>query len=647
MKIFLLQLCRSGLLATLVLGAVWEGRPDAPIQRRLFGRPPVIVQSPASRILMEDSAAEFRVETLQSVTPLTFQWYRDGVELRGGSGGGSNRETSVLLAAPPPPPPPPNNGGVDVNGPRLVFHFVKGNDAGSYRVRVVNSSGYVESTFAHLTVVKAYPGLQLAFLGGEAVLEIEFFGNDLYEVAWYLNGGAVPAGAEQVRFEKKDSIGVRLRIPVVGFADAGTYTLHMQGSDEAAGDFSIELVVSEPLVDRVREAVSVSTVAGLSDGFADGLGASARFSEPSGIALDGVGNLFVADKQNRRIRKIGPDGGVTTFSGSGRNGFRDGPGADAEFSDPPRNELGMGLCFGASGALYLADTFNHAIRQIDSEGAVSTLAGRDVRGFQDGLGAQARFDEPVSLALDGEGNLYVTDAGNNAIRKVTPNGEVTTLVSAVAGSGLRRPAGIAIDPEGHLWVVETDGHRVLVFGANGTFLKAVGSGEIGYVDGPGTEARFAYPAGIAISADGLVFVSEPRSHVIRKIAPDGSVRTVAGLTSGGRLDGSGGEALFEAPLGLAARTDGMVMVADSLNHQIRRIDLAQPEVPQLIKMILNRDPFQISVRVEGNSGQQVRIQESSNLIDWTTVQAITLESGGADWVIDVPGIQKFYRAISP
>ena len=643
MKRIALQRFLAGLVIGGCLGPAPEVRSESSIQRRLFGRPPVIVASPASRILIEDSPSELRVETLQSVTPLTYQWFRDGVELRDASGGG--REPLIRLAAPPPEPAPPPTGGGKVNGPQLVFQSVKDRDAGSYRVRVVNSSGYVDSTVAHLTVVKRYPEAQLAFLGGEGVLEIEAFGNDLYEVAWRLNGGDVPAGAEKVRFEKKDSFGLRLRIPGVGFADAGTYSLHIQGSDGAAGDFALELVVSEPQVDRVSGTVSVSTVAGSSSGYADGSGAAARFSEPNAIVFDGSGNLLVADKRNGRIRRVDPAGNVTTFSGSGRNGFRDGAGGDAEFSDPPRDELGMGLCFGPSGELYVADTFNHAIRKINSAGTVSTLAGKDVRGGQDGSGTQARFDEPIAVVADGQGNLYVTDAGNHAIRRVTPNAGVTTLVGA--GAGLRRPAGIAIDPEGNLWVVDTQDHRVLVFRTDGTFVKAVGSGEIGYVDGPGSEARFSYPAGIAISSGGLVFVSEPRSQVIRQIAPDGSVRTVAGLPSGGRLDGPGAEALFEMPLGLALGSDGTVMVADSSNDQIRRIGFAQPEAPPVMEMILSRDPFRITVRVTGSSGGQVRIQESSDLIDWTTVQTISLENGSTDWVIDVPGFGKFYRAIRP
>jgi len=147
-------------------------------------------------------------------------------------------------------------------------------------------------------------------------------------------------------------------------------------------------------------------------GFANGPGATAQFSSPVGVAVDGSGNVYVADVSNNRIRKITPAGEVTTLAGTGTPGFADGPGATAQFNSP------FGVAIDVSGNVYVGDQFNHSIRKITPAGDVSTLAGDGTSGFVDGPGASAQFNSPFGVAVDGSGNVYVADQNNHRIRKI-------------------------------------------------------------------------------------------------------------------------------------------------------------------------------------------------------------------------------------
>ena len=205
---------------------------------------------------------------------------------------------------------------------------------------------------------------------------------------------------------------------------------------------------------------TVSTLAGSgSYGYSDGIGFAARFDEPFDVAIDKAGNLYVADADNHRIRKVTPKGEVSTLAGSGNSGHADGVGGAAQFDSP------RGITIDAAGNLYVVDTGNARIRRITPKGEVSTLAG-STRGFADGVGITAQFGYPLGIAIDAAGNLYVEDTGN--IRKVTPKGEVSTLAGSAyahadgTGCDERRPAsfGIAIDAAGHIYVTDTGNHRI-------------------------------------------------------------------------------------------------------------------------------------------------------------------------------------------
>jgi sugar lactone lactonase YvrE len=163
---------------------------------------------------------------------------------------------------------------------------------------------------------------------------------------------------------------------------------------------------------KITPAAVVSTLAGSSEGFADGTGAAAQFDEPSGIAVDGAGNVYVGDFVNNRIRKVTAAGVVTTFAGQATGGFADGVGGAAKFTGP------AGVAVDAAGNVYVADFNNQRIRKITAAGAVSTLAGSGVLGFADGVGTAAQFNSPYGIAVDAAGTIYVGDQGNNRVRRI-------------------------------------------------------------------------------------------------------------------------------------------------------------------------------------------------------------------------------------
>jgi streptogramin lyase len=300
-----------------------------------------------------------------------------------------------------------------------------------------------------------------------------------------------------------------------------------------------------------------STFAGTAGvvGSADGAGAVASFEYPAGIATDGSGSVYVADTDNRTIRKITPAGVVTTIAGTAGNvGSEDGTGAAASFSSP------RGVAVDRAGNVYVADTLNHTIRKITPGGVVSTLAGTvgDV-GSADGKGAAASFKYPAGVATDGAGNVYVADTGNDTIRKITPAGVVTTLAGTAGkagnadgtgtGASFDSPGGVATDGTGNIYVADT---------LNNTIRK-IAPGSVVTTLAPG--ATFNRPSSVAIDAAGDVYVSDNYNNAIRRIAPGGNVSTLAGPLVAG----------LRSPGGVATDSGGNVYVADTGNNTIRKI----------------------------------------------------------------------------
>jgi DNA-binding beta-propeller fold protein YncE len=307
----------------------------------------------------------------------------------------------------------------------------------------------------------------------------------------------------------------------------------------------------------------VSTLAGtaLTTGYTDAAGTSASFSSPQGVAVDGAGNIYVADYSNHVIRMISA-GVVTTFAGTGTAGSADGPAASASFRGP------FGIAIDGSGVIYVADSTDNKIRKIDS-GTVSTVAGTGTASFTNGTPLTATFNGPRALVVDGSGNVYVADTGNNAIRKIS-GGTVTTLTSLCSF-----PSGVAFDSNtGNLYIANTLGDNILML-SGGTLSTVAGTGATGATNGDGSVATFSGPTGIAVDGDGNLYVGDQNNHVIRKITAAGKVTTSAGLAgTSGSANGAGTAGRFNSLRGVAldfSTPTLTVIVADTSNQLIRRV----------------------------------------------------------------------------
>lgn len=245
-------------------------------------------------------------------------------------------------------------------------------------------------------------------------------------------------------------------------------------------------------------------LAGGVEGLADGQGSAARLNTPSGIALDAQGNLYVADTGNHAIRKISAQGMVSTLAGNGSPGFADGTAAQARFNGP------MGVAVGADGRVYVADTWNDRIRVIATDGTVTTLAGGAQPGWEDGPGAQARFDTPTDLKFDGHGNLWVADLQNNALRSIDGNGMVSTRVGMPnAERVLWGPMTLAITHDDVVYVGERQTGRVVQLSPHGHIVAVAGN----------DAQRFARPAGLALAPDGSLLLSDADAYRIHHLVP--------------------------------------------------------------------------------------------------------------------------------
>ena len=360
-----------------------------------------------------------------------------------------------------------------------------------------------------------------------------------------------------------------------GDADGPGPEARFKSPKAVAVDLSGNVYVADSdnhMIRKISPAGEVTTLAGSPElvGTSDGSGSNARFNSPQGIACDLAGNLYVADTRNHTIRKISSSGIVTTLAGSADSaGYADGTGSAARFSQP------AGLALDSAGNLYVADLDMHNIRKISPAGLVTTLAGSavDLTGNVDGTGTAARFGVPSGLAADNAGNLYVADSYNNNVRKISPTGTVTTVVSNGSAATFNNPQGIAVDSLGNIFV--TSGTVIDKISPSGAITIQAGSTtDYGKADGIGTNAFFnQHPEGLAVDSNGIVYVADTRSHTVRKITPTGVVTTLAGSagSDGNSVDGPAIDALFNRPDGVALDGNGNIYVADTTNDTIRKI----------------------------------------------------------------------------
>ena len=368
-------------------------------------------------------------------------------------------------------------------------------------------------------------------------------------------------------------ITVLARGPNIGF-------LYPQGlALDGAGNLYIADPYENMIVTMTTAGAGAHGYAGLTlqPGSADGTD-YAQFRNPVAVTIDSSGNVYVADRGNNTIRKIAPSGVVATLAGTaGVTGSADGAGAAAQFNSP------SGVAVDLAGNVYVADTGNATIRKIMPNGAVTTFAGMPgAFGSVDGMGAAARFHGPAALAVDGSGNVFVGDGdtigtpGNygGAIRKITPTGRVTTIAGLAGDHGnvdgnattarFDGPQSVAADTAGNVYVADTANSTIRKVTAAGVVITFAGAaGQTGSVDGVGTAARFNQPTGVAVELAGNVYVADHDNNTIRKITQAGVVTTLAG-TAGyfGSTDGTGAAAAFHHPVGLAVDSGGNLYVSD-------------------------------------------------------------------------------------
>ena len=419
--------------------------------------------------------------------------------------------------------------------------------------------------------------------------------------------------------------------------DSGTganarFTSPFGVATDVAGNVFVADNVSST-IRRITPAGEVSTMAGSpgQTGNVDGTGAAARFSNPSGLVVDGNGNVFVADNSNHTIRRITPAGVVTTFAGGpGQPGSADGTAAVARFRFP------AGITIDGSGNLFVADSRNATIRRITPAGVVSTVAGTaEAFGVTDGTGPAARFTQPVSIAADLAGNVFVADISTATIRRVTVAGVVTTFAGSGSsgnadGTGtaasFTQPAGIAIDAAGNLYVSSASSHviRRISSAAVVTTLAGV-AGASGNTDGIGTAARFAAPRGTAVDRNGNVYVADTGNQIIRKITPAAVVSTFAGTPSSLVIDGTGTAAGFRGPVGIAIDTTGNLYVSD-ISQTIRKIT-----------------PTAVVTTLAGQADSAGRVDATGSAARFSNPLGLTVNPAGVVFALQT----QFVRRITP
>jgi trimeric autotransporter adhesin len=458
-------------------------------------------------------------------------------------------------------------------------------DSFNRRIRKVTPAGII-STVAG-TGTKAYGGdggpATLSSLVNPVAIAVDSAGN-LY-IADYDN----------CRVRKVTTSGVISTIAGNGAAgsngDGGLAASAQLNSPEAlAFDAAGSLYIAENSGARIRKVTAagvISTVAGTGtpgnngDG---GLATMAQLGYPGGVAVDSVGNIYIADYGNCVVRKVTPGGMISTLAGIGTNGYSGdgGPASVAKIGHP------TGVSVDSAGNVYIPDINNNRVRKVTLDGLINTVAGNGTSGFSgDGsLATAAKLNSPHGIAMDSSGNLYIADQSNNRIRKVAPSGAINTIAgygtAAYSGDGgtaimaqLNSPGHVIIDSAGNLYIADGANWRVRKVAANGTISTIVGTGSpsFGGDGGPATAAQIRLIEGMVLDSAGNLYLADYGNHRIRKVNSGGIINTIAGNGTQG-YSGDGGPALaakLNYPAGLAVDSAGNLYIGDSGNNAVRKV----------------------------------------------------------------------------
>ena len=514
---------------------------------------------------------------------------RRGLDRFGGDGGPA---TQAQLNAP---------SGVTVDGAGNVYIA----DTWNHRIRRVDPWGYISTDAGSGSFGDYGPATQALFhLPGDVALDD--VGNVYIADTW------------NHRIRRVDPSGGRIITTIAGTGGRGFFGhgasaiiawLNTPYGVVVDGAGNVYIADSgNHRIRRVDPSGIITTIAGSGERGLDRFGGDggpavqARLNNPRGVAVDGAGNVYIADTFNHRIRKVDSSGVITTIAGSGEEGFSgDGsPATQAQLYYP------SGVALDGAGNLYIADTANHRIRKMDSSGVITTIAGTGERGFggDGGPATAARLNNPRGVAVDGAGNVYIA-AFNHRIRKVDSSGVITTIAGSgergFSGDGgpavqarLNAPRNVTADAAGNLYIADQSNNRIRVLktnplqtgpttppagpqpAADGTITTIAGTGEEGFGGdgGPAVQARLSFPTGVAVDDAGNVYIAVQSSHRIRKVDSTGTITTVAGdgMEGFGGDGGPAAQAQLTNPRGVAVDGAGNLYIADTGNHRIRKVD---------------------------------------------------------------------------
>jgi sugar lactone lactonase YvrE len=357
-----------------------------------------------------------------------------------------------------------------------------------------------------------------------------------------------------------------------------------------AADTAGNLFIADTYNHCVRKVTTggvITTVAGNgTEGFGGegGPATSAQLNAPSGVAVDTAGNLFIADRNNNRIRKVTPGGVISTVAGNGTQGFSadGGPATSAQLNAP------LGVAVDTARNLFIADYGNNRVCKVTSNGVISTVAGNGIRGFSGdgGPATSAQLNAPLGVAVDTARNLFIGDYGNDRVRKVTSSGIISTVagneIRGFSGDGgpatsarLSYPYSVAVDTAGNLFIADTYNHCVRKVTPGGVISTVAGNGTYGFSGdgGPATAAQLRIPQGVALDTAGNIFIADTGNNRVRKVTPGGVISTVAGNGTHG-FSGDGGPATsaqLNYPSGVAVDTARNLFIADRNNNRIRKV----------------------------------------------------------------------------
>jgi len=486
-------------------------------------------------------------------------------------------------------------------------------------------------------VILQHPVGSVAYLGGSVSFEVKAL-ESAAQYQWFQDGKPI-AGAN----------GPSLSFPAVGPGRQGDYTVEVSnqhGSTRSAAA-TLRLLGQLPL--------AVTTLAGDgTPGLRDGIrGSEARFNRPNGPVVRPNGTIFVADTQNHVVRAISNSGAVGIYAGAAGGGYLEGPGSSALFNSP------IALLFSPEGDLLVADAANNRVRAIDMSDLrlVTTLAGSGGGGLANGPALEAQFNFPNDLVATSSGELLISEFNNHAIRAVSRQGVVRTL----AGSGMgyrngaggqaqfNQPAGIALDAQGNAYVTEWGNHTIRKIAPNGLVTLVAGTpGVSGFKDGPALQALLKAPDAIVLDAVGNIFFTEAGNHAVRVVRPDGELVTLAGDGQPGFADGDGTTAKLNQPGGLAIHPDGSLIIADTGNHRVRRLRFEE-DVPYPTPAVAIA--IHPAVTIYGEAGKIYRIEASESsgpTARWIQVGTVRAASPVEMWhdTQPVTRSRRHYRVLS-